>query len=201
MLAALGHARVSVVAQSIGGLAALRMALDSPELVDKLVLNATQATLAGAMVTPPGAGRLGASIWQEYYGGTGPSLEKMRHLIEVYEWFDPRHLPLASVERRFRSSTDPEVVAIAADLGRRGEPEDLLCQLDRIRAETLLVWGQGDAFGGLDVALLMVNRLPDAQLHVLPRAGHHPQEEVPHRYVPLVGDFLSRPGPDRAVLR
>lgn len=195
LLDALDVQRAAVVAQSIGGMAALRLALDHSGLVERLVLNGTQATSRGGLAAPPLKGRLGAQIWDEYYGGTGPSLDKMRDLLGTYEWFDSGLVPDAAVERRYRSSVDPEVIALAADLRQRGTPEDLLGELDGVAAQTLIVWGQHDVFGGMDVALLMANRLPDAELHVLPKTGHHPQEEAPARYLRVVETFLcSGPG-------
>lgn len=187
---AIGTPAASFVCQSIGGSVALLLAIEHPPIVERLVLNGTQPVRHGVLAPLPMDGRLGATIWDDYYGSDAQTPAKMRRLLETYEWFDGSLIPDETVERRYRASIDPRVVEIAADLRRRGEQEDLLPRLDRVRSETLLVWGQHDRFGGIDVALAVANRMPDAQLHVLPRCAHHPQEEVPERYLPLVRGFL-----------
>lgn len=46
--------------------------------------------------------------------------------------------------------------------------------LSRVVCPTLFVWGAQDPFGGEVVARALVDRLPDAELDLLPEAGHSP---------------------------
>ena len=46
--------------------------------------------------------------------------------------------------------------------------------LGAIRAPTLLLWGEHDPFGGEDAGRRLVDRLPTAELRMLPGAGHAP---------------------------
>jgi pimeloyl-ACP methyl ester carboxylesterase len=50
-------------------------------------------------------------------------------------------------------------------------PEALL---DSITTPTLLLWGENDPFGGADVARSVAARVPNAELRLLPGAGHAP---------------------------
>jgi pimeloyl-ACP methyl ester carboxylesterase len=46
--------------------------------------------------------------------------------------------------------------------------------LARVACPTLFIWGGCDPFGGEAVARALVARMPDAQLDLMPDAGHSP---------------------------
>jgi len=58
------------------------------------------------------------------------------------------------------------------------EAEDLSFELGRVRAKTMLAWGQDDRAGAFDVALLMLRLLRDGRLYVFPRCGHWAHVEL-----------------------
>ncbi|MDQ1035393.1 2-hydroxy-6-oxonona-2,4-dienedioate hydrolase [Streptomyces sp. V3I8] len=60
----------------------------------------------------------------------------------------------------------------------------------RIAAPTLLLWTEHDPTGGLDEAGLLLDWLPDAQLHVIADAGHWPQWEKPAAFLEAHRRFL-----------
>jgi pimeloyl-ACP methyl ester carboxylesterase len=47
-------------------------------------------------------------------------------------------------------------------------------QLARIPHATLLIWGDEDAFGGVDVAEAATELIPRAELRIIPGGGHVP---------------------------
>ncbi|MBD0275600.1 MAG: hypothetical protein ICV73_27190, partial [Acetobacteraceae bacterium] len=70
------------------------------------------------------------------------------------------------------------------------EPEPLL---RRIRAPTLLVWGEKDALVPFRNAADYAVILPDSATVSFPELGHVPQEEAPARSLEPVKAFLARP--------
>jgi pimeloyl-ACP methyl ester carboxylesterase len=56
----------------------------------------------------------------------------------------------------------------------------------------LLLWGQEDRAGAIDVALQLLRRLQDAELHVFPRCGHWVQVERREEFNHLVLEFFTR---------
>jgi pimeloyl-ACP methyl ester carboxylesterase len=50
-------------------------------------------------------------------------------------------------------------------------PDDVLT---RVECPTLFIWGGRDPFGGTDAARALVARIPDADLALMPDAGHSP---------------------------
>jgi 4,5:9,10-diseco-3-hydroxy-5,9,17-trioxoandrosta-1(10),2-diene-4-oate hydrolase len=93
------------------------------------------------------------------------------------------------VRERYESSVSPET--IEANKGPMWERETLEGQLGRLRAPVLIVWGQDDRAGPLDVALRMVRELPDARLLVFSRCGHWAQVEHEHEFNRVVRSFFE----------
>jgi len=63
----------------------------------------------------------------------------------------------------------------------------------RIRAPTLIVWGDEDAIAPLRTGLMLADRVPDAQLVVLPGVGHTVMAQAPSRLVPEIERHLTAP--------
>src|ERR1700761_2360646 len=75
----LGTATAHVIGNSYGGAAALRLALDTPERVDKLVLMGP-----GGIGTTRSVPTAGLKSLLSYYGGSGPSRDKLATFIRSY---------------------------------------------------------------------------------------------------------------------
>lgn len=63
-------------------------------------------------------------------------------------------------------------------------------ELRRLRAPTLLIWGDRDPFGDAAVARATAEAIPDARLELLP-ARHGPWLGHPDRIADLVTDFVG----------
>src|SRR5271166_6925988 len=106
MLDELGINRAHLVGNSYGGSCALRLALDTPQRVDRLVLMGP-----GGVGTTRGLPTAGLKSLLAYYGGEGPNLEKLGTFIRSYLAFDCDAVPDELIESRYAASIDPEVVA------------------------------------------------------------------------------------------
>jgi 4,5:9,10-diseco-3-hydroxy-5,9,17-trioxoandrosta-1(10),2-diene-4-oate hydrolase len=186
---ALGLERAHFVGNSMGGQVALKLAIDTPERVGRMVLVAPAPighSVFGPMPTET------VRMIADYYGGEGPSYEKMRLLMRSLV-YDPASLSEEVVRARYQASVDPET--IAANKGPHWAHQSLEHELDRARCPVLLVWGQDDRASPLDHALVMLRRMPRARLHVFGRCGHSVQLEHPAEFNRLALDFLAdRPG-------
>lgn len=189
LMDALGIARADFVCQSLGGSVALRLAADHPDRVGRLVVTGSQP------VPPPEPHRYDASLAararEEYYGDGGPSPDKMRALMTGLEWYGPAGPPATTVALRYAHSTTRRARELGTDPARRGTPEDLCDALAQVSAPVLLLWGAHDPFCGPDYALALAQRLPRADVFVLGRTSHHPQEERPADYARAVDAFLT----------
>lgn len=193
LLDGLGIDRADFVCNSWGGTIALNLAAKYPTRVRSLVVTGSMPVFYGPLAPLPEGGRRGRNARDVYYGGTGPSREKMRELITRLEWFDGDALPDETVDMRYEQSLDPDEMALAAASDNpRGEWQDLTAELGQIEAPVLFAWGMYDDFLTPDYPLMLARMVPRGQLYVMDRASHHLQEERPHDYHAVVAGFLDQ---------
>lgn len=177
--------RVHLIGNSLGGQAAMKLAIERPERVGKVVVIGSNAISRSALAPMPTEGVRQIAA---YYQGDGPSPERMRRLLETLV-FDTSRITDELVADRYAASIDPQTVAINRDghWPRQSIDKDL----GRLTNPTLIVWGQDDRASPIDAALQMLRIIPDARLHVFNRCGHWAQVEHAAEFNRLVLDFLA----------
>src|SRR6185312_11348742 len=64
--------------------------------------------------------------------------------------------------------------------------------LHKVAAPTLLTWGRDDRVSPLDMALIPMRTIPNAELHVFPNCGHWAMIEAKRAFESVVLAFLLR---------
>jgi pimeloyl-ACP methyl ester carboxylesterase len=184
-LEAIGVDSADYIGNSMGGQVAMKLAIDRPALVRRLVVIGSPPLGASAMGPSPAEA---IRLIEGYYRGSGASPDKMRQLLETLV-YDRSFVTDEVVRARYEASVDP--ATIEANKGPMWEKESLEGQLGRLTAPVLIVWGQDDRAAPLDVALRMVRELPDARLVIFSKCGHWAQVEHAAEFNALVATFLS----------
>ena len=189
-----------LIGNSYGGAAALRLALDTPQRVGKLVLMGP-----GGIGTTRGVPTAGLKSLLSYYGGDGPSRDKLATFIRTYLVYDGAAVPQDLIDLRYQASIDPEVIA-DPPLRRPSGPKALrtLWRMDltrdsRLKAlmtPTLVLWGRDDKVNRPAGGPMLFNLLPNAELVMSSHTGHWLQWERAELFNQLVMEFLS---PDSAL--
>lgn len=206
VLDALEIEQAHLVVSSFGGMIALYSAASHPERIGRTVQMACPAMAPGSGVPPfmrlimtPGIGRLigllpptprsARAILRQI--GHGVSLDTGR-IPEVFiDWY-------VALQRHTRTMAN-EGAMIASAGGPRGFdpalvlPDEVLAQ---VASPTYWLWGEDDVFGGYDVAERLATKMPDAQVEMLPAAGHLPWLDDPDHAAQVVTAHL-RTGQDR----
>jgi len=195
LLDALGIERAHLVGNSYGGAAALRLALDTPDRVDRLVLMGP-----GGIGTTRGTPTAGLKSLLSYYGGDGPSRDKLEHFIRTYLVYDGASVPNELIDIRYQASIDPDVVA-NPPLQRPSGPAALrtLWRMDLTRDKrlrslqtpTLVLWGRDDKVNRPAGGPMLLNMMPNAELMMTSRTGHWMQWERADLFNKVVVEFLS----------
>ena len=192
MLDELGIQRAHLVGNSYGGSCALRLALDTPHRVDRLVLMGP-----GGVGTTRGLPTPGLKSLLGYYGGEGPSLDKLRTFIRTYLVFDGDAVPESLIESRYAASIDPEVVANPplqrpASLGtlwRMDFTRDR--RLSTLETPTLVIWGRDDKVNKPSGATMLAKRMPNADVLITANTGHWVQWERADLFNAVTTAFLT----------
>jgi 4,5:9,10-diseco-3-hydroxy-5,9,17-trioxoandrosta-1(10),2-diene-4-oate hydrolase len=195
LLDELGIDAAHLIGNSYGGAAALRLTLDTPHRVAKLVLMGP-----GGIGTTRGIPTAGLKNLLSYYGGDGPSREKLETFIRTYLVYDGASVPDELIDLRYHASIDPEVVA-NPPLRRPSGPTALrtLWRMDLTRDKrlkhlttpTLVLWGRDDKVNRPTGASMLLNLMPNAQLVMTSQTGHWLQWERDALFNQLVAEFLS----------
>jgi len=188
VLDSLGIDKISFVGNSLGGGVSLKFALMHPERVHRLVLMGAGGSLPIFNTMPEGVKHL-----RGYYGGDGPSFEKLKSFIDCLV-FDPSQISDDLLRVRYENSLDPEVVKNPPLKMLMHSPSDQLwrANLGALTQKTLLVWGREDRTVPLDAAFILLRTIPNAYLHVFPQCGHWAQWEKADEFNALVTDFITR---------
>ena len=192
LLDALGIDRAHVVGNSLGGACALRMALEQPGCVDRLVLMGPGGIGISQAAPTEGLKRL-----LGYYAGEGPTLEKLRTFICEDLVFDGSRIPEAVLRERFEASIDPEVLAspplrAPKDLEAFRRLDFLLDpRLPALAHRTLVLWGTADRVNPATGAMALQARMPACDAYLFSRTGHWVQWERADEFNAVVTAFLS----------
>jgi len=188
----LGIGTAALVGNSYGGAAALRLALDTPNRVDKLVLMGP-----GGIGTTRGLPTDGLKSLLSYYGGEGPSREKLASFIRTYLVYDGAAVPDELIDLRYQASLDPDVVAnppLQRPSGLRTLWRMDLTRDKRLRTlttPTLVLWGRDDKVNRPSGGPMLLNLMPNAELVMTSHTGHWMQWERAELFNQLVTEFLS----------
>ncbi len=187
----LGIDTADFVGNSMGGMISLKLALEAPERVGRMVLMG------------PGGSTPVTSQWPSegikqiigFYEGDGPSMTRMQAFASQFV-YDPAQLTEDLLEARLKAATDPRIVAQPPmRIGAAGMPEELWRdkRLTGLTHETLIIWGREDRVLPLDMAFSLIGQLPHARLFVMPQCGHWVQWEHAAEFNQLVSNFLAGP--------
>lgn len=193
---ALGLEKVDVIGNSMGGGVGINFAINNRDRIGKLV------TIGG----------IGTNIFS-----SGPS-EGIRLLQEFTEdptrqrlidWlnsmvYDPALVTEQLIEERFALATDPETLesarrmygkaafAAMTKMMRNADFPLPWAIMHKVKAPTLLTWGRDDRVSPLDMSLIPMRTIPNAELHVFPNCGHWVMIEAKQAFESAVMSFLQR---------
>ncbi|MBJ3807537.1 alpha/beta fold hydrolase [Streptomyces flavofungini] len=191
LLAGLGVEKAHFAGVSLGGGVAVRVALDRPEMVDRLLLTAPAGLSLNLFTAEPTEG---VKRLIEFGVAPEPTREHVRAFLGSLV-HDPSRVTDALVEERYAAALDPGARLGAQRLGaafaKWPEGSMLWREAHRVTRPTLLTWGREDRVNPVDGAFVALKAMPDARLHVFPRCGHLAYEEREAEFLRLAVDFLE----------
>ena len=180
---AIGVPKASLIGQSMGAAVALSLAVEKPEMVERLVLVNGGGFRTGPRTTPPD--------WHARQIANAGTLAESREYMEKL-YFDHSFVTDKLVEQnlmqRLRSAYTIESMQNAADRGLGGVSED---EVRGIKAPTLLVWGANDKLSPPANADKLNAVIKGSRKVLIDKAGHYPFLEHPDKFNQVVREFLK----------
>ena len=181
-----------LVGNSYGGAAALRLALETPGRVRKMVLLGPGGIGTTRTLPTPGLRSL-----LSYYGGAGPSREKLATFIRSYLVHDGSAVPDEVIDARYAASIVPEVVAnpplrrpsSLRTLWRTDLTRDR--RLAALSTPTLVIWGAEDQVNRPGGGPALARTMPNCDLLLVANTGHWVQWEQAALFNHTVRRFLD----------
>jgi len=186
VLEAAGHRRAHVVGASLGGMIAQRVALTYPERVRSLTLLCT---------TPGGRNAVRASdsvMAGLVSGGDDPSAVYRNNAWFLYGEETRTRFPERIEEDIVYRTKIPTTPAGYLGQLRAAGGHDTWDELATLSVPTLVVHGDADLLIPTDNGKLLAERIPNAQLVLLPGAGHMLQADAGDTIRDTVLAFLRR---------
>ena len=155
--------RCVVVGNSMGGAMSIRLALDCPERVERLVLMAPGGLESReTYMAMRGIRRMIKAI----FGGGGLTRESLRKVFEL-QLFNPDDIDDATLDERLEAAADqpPEVTSTMRIPDQTELLGDLSCPV-------LGFWGVDDQFCPVSGAMKLATRVSDCRVTLLSGCGH-----------------------------
>jgi pimeloyl-ACP methyl ester carboxylesterase len=189
---------IVLVGHSMGGMIGITLTLRYPTLVERMIL-----------LCPTISGDL--SMFINLFMSPFVLMERFAITRKILELLEPQMLSVT--DRLLRPAlfadrsgiTKEEYERIRADARRPGQglvraecfqamrDHDLRDRLGQIKTPALVIWGMEDNTVPLRDASVVAQEWPDADLRVIPNAGHWPQFETPGTTERYVRAFLGTP--------
>ncbi len=133
-----------------------------------------------------------------------PTRERLVRWLHSMVFDPPAVVTEELIEERWALATEPTTLEIASRMyssaafaantaaAKASAAAPYWAQLSKITAPTLLTWGRDDRVSPVDMAMLPMRDIPNAELHVFPNCGHWTMIEAKEAWTDAVLAFLLR---------
>lgn len=192
---ALGLDRVDVIGNSMGGGVGINFAIHHGDRLGKLI------TIGGIGVNifSPGPSE-GIRLLQAFT--EDPTRQRLVDWLHSMV-YDPDLVTEELIEERWALATDPDTLNAARRMYGKSAFAAMMTMMrtadvpmpwalmHKVKAPTLLTWGRDDRVSPLDMSLIPMRTIPDAELHVFPNCGHWVMIEAKAAFERTALSFLT----------
>lgn len=187
---------VDIIGNSMGGGVGINFAIEHPARVRRLVTIGG----VGTNIFSPGPSE-GIRLLQEFT--ENPTRQRLVDWLHSMV-YDPALVTEKLIEERWALATEPDTLDSARRMygkaafarylkaAQESERPPAWSAMHRVTAPTLLTWGRDDRVSPLDMALVPMRTIPNAELHVFPNCGHWAMIEQKQAFQDTVLAFLRR---------
>jgi proline iminopeptidase len=199
----LGFEKWAVLGHSFGGMVALEYALRYPKSLSHLLLLDTCGDTRWAQQNAPkilakrGYRAATVKLAQRYYNGQIAPGEMSSAIMKLarayYHHLSPLQL-VKDLSLGMRMKSRPE--ALIFGYGQLLQGWTVMDRLGEIKVPTLVMAGRDDFQFPPEHQAILADRLPNARLEIIERAGHNAPSERPAEVIQAVRDFMAVANPN-----
>ncbi|WP_160175189.1 alpha/beta fold hydrolase [Ruegeria halocynthiae] len=208
LLQEIGVDKYTVAGNSFGGGIALEMALAYPDQVEGLILVDSEGIPNGedgydtSLFNADDAGDPNSSeftqlSWMEKLGSKfiGPTVVRsvMDSMTANKDLLTKQYVDYFSRPIRYEGNREAQILMFRQGLYQiqQNGPQDLLPRLPELKMPTLVMQGAEDTLVPMRVGEKFRDNIENAELAVIPAAGHMPMMEKPKETAQVVRDFME----------
>lgn len=198
----LGFDRWAVLGHSFGGNVALEYALRYPQSLSHLIIMDTVADVrwvqqvAPEIIAKRGYSPTAVQAVRRFFNGQITPGEVPSTVMKFFTAYFYRINLLSMAHETLigpRQIMRPEASVFGASQVVTGWT--VMDRLDEIKAPTLVMAGRHDFLSPAEHLAIVADRLPDARLEIIERAGHNPQMEQAAQVNEIIKSFLTETRP------
>lgn len=190
LMNALDIEKAHLLGNSMGGAAAVTIALENPDRVNRLVIFGSDGLTGPSSFIP--SPQEGPKLLFEVFNN--PSLDGLKKLLNIFV-YDPSLITDDLVKERYDSMMLNDGIHLKNFIeSAENSPSmyaDISNEISNLEVKTLILWGNEDRFVALDNALRLVKLIPDSRLHIIGNCGHWAQLEHTDEFNNEVLAFLK----------
>lgn len=189
----LGLEKIVVIGTSYGGMVALSYAARYPENVACLIAIATAASSQFLQLGQQNLAAKGTAaqqaIAQHLWEGSFVNVAQLREYFQVMgPMYSLTYDPDRSAEAWERTILSVDAINVA--FGGFLRSYNILDQLDKITAPTLVIAGRHDWICPAELSAEIANRIPNADLRIFENSGHAVRADEPEALLDAISGFL-----------
>lgn len=178
-----------VAGWSLGGQVAMKLALQYPKVVQKLILIATTPCFVKKDDWPSGAEpRLLELFWQNLKQNYKVTIQRFLTLQMTGDEHAIQNVQ--KLRKRFFERKQPNVLGLEQGLNIL-QSSDLRSRVAQIPQPVLLLHGENDVITSLQAAQWMQPQLKQSKLVTFPHCGHAPFLSYPEQFVTCLNEFRT----------
>ena len=172
----LGIRKVTLIGHSFGGKLSIIIGSKYPDLLDKIVL------VNSAGLIP----KRGPKYYLKVY-----SFKALRFIYKKFFFWYKDEKRMEKFYKKFGSTDYKDSSGVMRKILVIAVNENLLPLLEKIKAPTLLIWGDKDTATPLYMGKTMEKHIPDSGLVVFQGAGHYSYLDDYQRFAIILKNFLN----------
>ena len=174
-----------VIGLSYGSLVAQHLAVNNPQRISKLILMSTFAHKT------PYYEAIELSWWRALeFGGYGLMLDIMLPNVLSEDYFKNPLIPI-DLMKQTRQEANEDKQALFKLMRATKERSDYRSELKKIHTPTIVIQGEKDTLFPVHMAKEVSDAIPNAQLQVIPFAGHTLNLEAVPQMVKAIKEFIN----------